>query len=70
MMVIEEMTKRSKNALQMDKALKLTQTIGDQQIGMALASFAQQGAHLNSRGHMDISTVLLLQRQATTAADH
>jgi hypothetical protein len=70
MMVIEKMTRRSINALQMDKALKLTQTIGDQQIRMALASFAQQGAHLNSRGHLEVFTELLFQRQAATAADH
>ncbi|MEA1977320.1 MAG: hypothetical protein U9N80_05425 [Chloroflexota bacterium] len=63
------MTRPLKNALQMDKALRLPQTIGDQQIRMALASFAQQGAHLKSRGHLDVTTALLLQRQATIAAD-
>ncbi len=68
--VTEEMTRQLNSVLQTDTSVRLTQTIGDQQIMMSMASFAQQGAHLKSRGHLDVSKALQFKQQAMIVADN
>jgi len=66
-MSIEEMTRRSLKALQVNQEAMPAQTIGDQQTKMALASFAQTGANLNGRTSRILSMTQPFQWQATVA---